>query len=188
MVPEERPSASEAPVAPEGEAASPPAARSPPPIVEDWETRFKYLFADFENFRRRAERERDGSRREAEAELLRRLIPLYEGFEQARVATEKLPHPEALRQGLELIAREWQLFFEGVGFASVARVGEPFRADEHEAVGELPAAAERPDGAVAEVIQQGYRFRGGLLRPAKVLVARAGSEGVSPAASEQSSA
>ncbi len=188
MVPEERPSASEASAPAEAEAAPPPVAESSSPSVEDWETRFKYLFADFENFRRRAERERDGFRREAEAELLRRMIPLYEGFEQARAAAETLPHPEALRRGLELIAREWQLFFEGVGFAAVARVGEPFRADEHEAVGEIPAAADRPDRAVAEVIQQGYRFRGGLLRPAKVIVARAGSEGGSPAASEQSSA
>ena len=55
----------------------------------------------------------------------------------------------------------------------MAAVGRPFRPEEAEAVGEVPADARHPDGSVAEVVQQGYRFYGGLLRPAKVIVARA---------------
>jgi molecular chaperone GrpE len=140
--------------------------------ASDWETRYKYLLADFENFRRRTERERAGARVDAEAVLLRRLIPLVEGFQSAEAAGRTLPPSDPLRRGLELLGRELNSFLKSIGFAPVARIGEPFRPEEHEAVGETAAVIDVDDGHVAEIVQQGYRFQGGLLRPAKVLVAR----------------
>lgn len=164
----------------EGDAGSPPPATPPvgsgPPVATDaadWETRFKYLLADFDNFRRRTERDRAGARIEAEGALLRRLIPLVEGFRQAEAAGRSLPASDPLRRGLELLGHELETTLRSVGFAATAEVGEPFRPEEHEAVGEVPAPKGVPEGAIAEIVQQGYRFQGGLLRPAKVLVARA---------------
>ncbi|MCI4352392.1 MAG: nucleotide exchange factor GrpE [Thermoplasmata archaeon] len=159
--------------------ATPPAAS---PAPSDWETRFKYLLADFDNFRRRSERERAGTRREAEADLLRRLIPLVEGFQKAESAGKSLPSSDPLRRGLELLGRELGAIFESLGFSPVARVGETFRSEEHEAVGEAVGTQDVADGEIAEVVQQGYRFQGGLLRPAKVLVARAPKGAETPAA------
>ena len=140
---------------------------------EDWATRYKYLFADFENFRRRVDRERESSSRQVRAALLRELLPLYEAFHFAFEAAARLPAGDPLRGGLESLAREWQTFLKNEGVDPVARVGEPFQAEVHEAVGELPAGEGRAEGSVGEVVQQGYRFFGGLLRPAKVIVARA---------------
>jgi molecular chaperone GrpE len=158
------------------EPEAPPSAPSDAPAetdTVDWETRFKYLLADFDNFRRRTERERAGLRREAEATLLRRLIPWVEGIQTAEAAAARThPATDPLRRGIELLGRELDALLDSVGFAPVARVGEPFRAEEHEAVGETADAKGLPDGGIAEVVQQGYRFQGGLLRPAKVLVAR----------------
>jgi len=151
----------------------PEATPAVPPETEDWETRFKYLLADFDNFRRRTERDRAGARLEAEASLLRRLIPLVEGFQKAEGAGKSLPASDPLRRGLELLGREVDAVLGSVGFAPVAHVGEPFRSEEHEAVGEALNSTDAGDGEVAEIVQQGYRFQGGLLRPAKVLVARA---------------
>jgi molecular chaperone GrpE len=139
----------------------------------DWESRFKYLLADFDNFRRRTERDRAANRIEAEANLLRRLIPLVEGFQNAEASGRSLPQSDPLRRGIELLGHELEGILRSVGFAPVARVGETFRHEEHEAVGEVVGPKNIPDGAVAEIVQQGYRFQGGLLRPAKVLVARA---------------
>ena len=138
----------------------------------DWESRFKYLLADFDNFRRRTERDRAGARSEAEGALLRRLIPLVEGFRQAEAAGRTLPASDPLRRGLELLGHELEAVLRSVGFAPTAAVGEPFRPEEHEAVGEIEAPKGVSEGAVAEIVQQGYRFQGGLLRPAKVLVGR----------------
>src|SRR5579859_225320 len=164
-----------------------PAAEKVPPAPpepsepSDWEIRFKYLLADFDNFRRRTERDRVGIRVEAEANLLRRLIPLVEGFQNAEAAGRSLPPTDPLRRGLELLGHELGSVLKFLTFAPVAHVGEPFRPEEHEAVGEADASTAVADGDVAEIVQQGYRFQGGLLRPAKVLVARAARETGAPA-------
>jgi len=161
----------------------PAAAAKEPAELLDWEARFKYLLADFDNFRRRTERDRAGIRAEAEANLLRRLIPIAEGFQNAEEAGESLPPSDPLRRGLELLGHELDAVLQSVGFAPVAQVGEPFRHEEHEAVGEIVGPKNVGDGDIAEIVQQGYRFQGGLLRPAKVLVARATKGGDTPSTS-----
>jgi molecular chaperone GrpE len=139
---------------------------------EDWATRYKYLQADFENFRRRTEREKESASRQTRARLLQELLPIYEAFHFARDAFERLPPHDPLRQGLDLLHREWQRFLKHEGVEAVARPGEAFLPEVHEAVGEVPVSEEHPEGTLVEVVQQGYRFFGGLLRPAKVIVAR----------------
>ncbi len=159
---------------------TPPEPETPRPAEEDWASRFKYLLADFENYRKRVDRERDQARRVARTEVLRILLPIWESSERAREAAKRLPARDPLRAGLDLLATEWERFFERQRVEPVARVGEPFRSDEHEAVGEVPATEKTPDGAVAEVVQQGYRSEDGLVRAAKVVVARRPIESPEP--------
>lgn len=159
-----------------GEPARTPAASSTGP-PEDWATRYKYLLADFENFRRRVERDRESISRQARAGMVRELLPILEAFRTARESLTHLPLTDPVRKGLDLLEREWTTFLKHEGVEPVATIGRPFRAEEAEAVGEVPATAAHSDGTVAEVVQQGYRFFGGLLRPAKVVVARAAAGG-----------
>jgi molecular chaperone GrpE len=149
-----------------------PATTSPTEPVEDWANRYKYLLADFENYRRRADRDRESITRQSRGGMLRELLPILEAFRAARKAADGLPASDPLRQGFDLLDREWMTFLKHEGVEPVARVGAPFRSDESEAVGESPVGPTAPEGAIAEVVQQGYRFFGGLLRPAKVIVAR----------------
>jgi molecular chaperone GrpE len=161
--------------------APPPTAPAPPSEpAEDWETRFKYLLADFENFRRRASKDRETATRQARAALVRELLPLLEAFRAATGSVAHLPASDPLRRGFELLGREWEAFLKREGVEPVAEVGRPFLADEAEAVGEAPADPTAPDGTVREIVQQGYRFYGGLLRPAKVIVARVKSSKRAP--------
>ena len=143
------------------------------PPSEDWATRYKYLLADFDNFRRRVERDRESISRQARAGMLRELLPIIEAFRVARESLGHLPLTNPTRQGLDLLDREWTTFLKHEGVEPIVTVGRAFRAEEAEAVGEAPADPAHPDGSVAEVVQQGYRFFGGVLRPAKVVVARA---------------
>ncbi len=170
--------------APEGAEPARAGASEEEARTEDWETKFKYLFADFENFRRRAERERETLTRQARGSLLRELLPIVEGFQAAQAARNHLPASDPLRHGMDLLEREWLKFLKHQGVEPVAVVGEPFRADEAEAVGESAPREGVAPGAVAEIVQQGYRFFGGLLRPAKVIVAREPSPATAPAVEE----
>jgi len=164
-------------------AAPPPGVEPPVAPAEDWSTRYKYLLADFENYRRRTERERESITRSARGALIRELLPILEAFRSAREAVQKLPTDDPVRHGLELLDRAWMTFLKHEGVTPVAEVGQPFRSEEAEAVGEAPPGPGMSEGAVVEVVQQGYRFYGGVLRPAKVVVARS-----APAASESSAA
>ncbi|MCI4350994.1 MAG: nucleotide exchange factor GrpE [Thermoplasmata archaeon] len=140
---------------------------------EDWANRYKYLLAEFDNYRKRGERERESVRRIAEGRVLKAILPLYESFVNARVAAEKLlPSTDPMRKGLRLLAAEWNAFLDAQGIDLVVRPGMMFRPEEQEAVGDAPVSPDHPEGTVVEVVQQGYRFAGGLLRPAKVIVAR----------------
>ncbi len=104
--------------------------------------------------------------------MLRELLPIIEAFRAARDSIGKLPSDDPVRRGMELLDREWSTFLRHEGVEPVAKVGSPFRPDEAEAVGEGFVPHGTPDGSVVEVVQQGYRFFGGLLRPAKVIVGR----------------
>ncbi len=172
---------------PVSEARTPTPADPSVPVVEpteDWANRYRYLLADFENFRRRTERSREAITRQARAGVIRELLPIFEASRSARMAVATLPPSDPVRHGIELLDREWSTFLKHEGVEPIATVGEPFRPEEEEAVGEAPVSEGIAEGAVAEIVQQGYRFYGGVLRPAKVAVARmraeAGSEVARP--------
>ncbi|HEV2317490.1 MAG TPA: nucleotide exchange factor GrpE [Thermoplasmata archaeon] len=155
----------------------PPFPEEPDEPEEDWSTRYKYLLAEFDNFRKRTEREREVSRKEVRAMVLRQLLPIHEAFTHAEEAALKLPAGDPLRRGMELLVQEWKRFLTAEQFRPVARVGDRFHPDDEEAIAEIAADAEHEPGTVAEVVQQGYRSPGGLLRPAKVVVVRSKDTG-----------
>jgi molecular chaperone GrpE len=163
-------------------AKPPEPSEAPSPETEDWKTRYHYLLAEFDNYRKRTQRELRAAAVAARAELLLRVIALHDGIERAR---DHLP-PEAadLRQGLERVLENFRSLLDEEQLRPVGRVGEPFRPEEHEAVGSVPPTAQAPAGTVAAVVQEGYRGPNGLLRPAKVLVAAAPPEPTAEAREE----
>jgi len=166
-MPEEPPPAVEEEEAPE---PAVPAKPAPPP--EDWERRFTYLYSDFENFRRRTDRDRIAMRQRTQAELLKGVLPIVEAAEKAVEAVRARPPKDPLRKGVEMLEKSIGSFLSEQGVEQVGTAGESFRPEEHEAVAEAAPTEDVPEGHVAEVVQRGYRFPGGLLRPAKVVVAR----------------
>ncbi len=125
------------------------------------------LRADFDNFRKRMEREREEVRRFALAEPIRELLAVVDNLERAAVAQGK---PEDLRRGVEMIARQLADTLRRFGLAEVRALGAPFDPNVHEAV----AREESPKVAMPTVIdelQRGYLLHDRLLRPAMVRVA-----------------
>jgi molecular chaperone GrpE len=161
------------------------APESPAEKKPDWENSYKYLMADFENFRRRVEREREKAVNSATGKLLLRIIDLHDGVERAAAS---LPaDATVIREGLNLLTRNLEALLKDEKIERLARVGETFAIDVHEAVGKVPPTADAPEGTVAVIVQQGYRGPGGILRPARVLVAdESAAQGKGPVKEDES--
>ena len=116
---------------PDSEPADPsvdtPAPTAPVPEAggsDDWATRYKYLYADFENYRRRAERERENLSRQVRGAMIREMLPILEAFRAGRDAAARLPADHPLRKGLDLLEREWATFLKHL---SLIHISEPTR-------------------------------------------------------------
>jgi molecular chaperone GrpE len=130
--------------------------------------------ADFENFRKRVERDRQQASLEAKATIFRELIPTLDNLESALKAGGDA---DALRTGVELTRRELLGILENHGIVAEDPTGGPFDPERHQALSHeaVPGFA---DGTVVEVFRKGYRLKDRLLRPALVKVAKeADSEG-----------
>ena len=124
--------------------------------------------ADFENYRKRIERERQEDRRHGTARLIEDLLPVLDAFERAIKAHDDPAYEEYLK-GLELIYRQLSDMLSRHGLERIAAAGKPFDPHYHQAI-ERVESDEFPDGTVVEVLQDGFSFHGRVLRPSIVRV------------------
>ena len=128
--------------------------------------------ADFENYRRRVERDRGAAAAEAEAAILREVLGTVDNLERALAAAGT---DSGLREGVALTLRELLALLESLGVAAVDPLGQRFDPALHQAILHEPAPGFEP-GTVAEVFRKGYAYKDRLLRPALVKVASGGTE------------
>lgn len=127
--------------------------------------------AEFENFRKRAEREKTDFFRYALSDTLRELLPVLDNFERA-ISIEYGP-VEDFRQGVEMIHKQLSETLTRTGLETIDPLGEPFDPTYHEAIARDEKSDEEPN-TVTEVLQKGYLLHERLLRPALVRVAAGG--------------
>jgi molecular chaperone GrpE len=134
--------------------------------------RYVRLYADFENFKKRAARERDDVRRAAAEGVLQRLLPVLDTFEMAmQAAAQPTVNLETLKAGVSMIQGQLRNAVGEYGVEEINAVGQPFDPLIHEAVSEQESN-EVPPGQVVAQSRKGYRVKDRLLRPASVVVAR----------------
>jgi len=124
--------------------------------------------ADFENYRRRVERDRDVAARQAKRELLLALVDLADGFDRALVHIDE--SPDSVAAGLHGMQRRLSSLLEAEGVKGFESVGHRFDPTRHEAM----ATVRDFDGAAGTVVDEagrGYLWNDELLRPARVRVA-----------------
>jgi molecular chaperone GrpE len=134
--------------------------------------------ADFDNFRKRTERERSETYSRALAEVMRRLLPVLDNLQRALdaervVEVKKSDEFRHFLQGVELINRQLGGVLESLGVEAVPTVGELFDPHVHEAVATEETSEVEPD-TITQEMQRGYRLGDKLLRPAMVKVATRG--------------
>ena len=139
-----------------------------PPQDAHLKERLVRLQADFENFKKRIERERLDHLRQATSELVLRLLPVLDNLERALASARPAAGAEAITEGVALIQRQLLAELDKEGLKPMESVGEPFDPLRHEAVA-TGVSATVPN-TVTEEFQRGYFFHGRVLRPAMVRV------------------
>lgn len=125
--------------------------------------------ADFDNYRKRIEKERVEDSRRATARVIEGLIPVIDGFEHALAAHREAEY-ENYRKGFELIYKQLLDNITKLGAERIEPLGKSFDPHLHQAV-DRAETTEHEDGTILQVFQPGYVFHGRVLRPAMVRVA-----------------
>jgi molecular chaperone GrpE len=128
--------------------------------------RLARLQAEFENARKRAEKEKADFKDYAVGSVVEQFLPVLDNFELALKSTGSL---DQLRAGVDLIVKQMEEILRGLQVQPVSTVGEEFDPRQHEAMGSVERE-DLPDQHVAEEVRRGYRLREKLLRPALVRV------------------
>jgi molecular chaperone GrpE len=125
--------------------------------------------ADFDNYRKRIEKERADDSKRATARVVESLIPIIDGFEQALAAHREAEY-ENYRKGFELIYKQLVENVSRLGVERTDPLGKQFDPHLHQAM-DRTETLQQEDGTILQVFQPGYVFHGRVLRPAMVRVA-----------------
>ena len=155
---------------PAAEAPAPPAGQGDAAELATTRDKLLRLAAEFDNYRKRVERERGESFIRAQAQLMERLLEPLDDLQRIADFDPETTPSGALHEGAEMVERKLLRAMEAAGLEEVEAEGKAFDPTVHEALTTVPAATPEEDDTVAQVYRKGYRFKGVLLRPAQVVV------------------
>ncbi len=139
---------------------------------ENWE-RLLRTTADFDNYKKRAAREKQDAIRFANENLLEKLVPVLDSFDMALAATQnnQTDVAQSLRTGITMVQQQLRSALTDAGLEEVDASGKVFDPNLHEAVSQQERA-DLPEGQVVQQLRKGYKLRERLLRPATVVVSK----------------
>ena len=139
---------------------------------EHWDSLLRTT-ADFDNFKKRAARERQEAIKYANESLLQKLIPILDNFDMAlnAAANAKEGAAQSLQTGVNMILTQFRNALTEAGLEEIDAAGKTFDPNFHEAVSQQETA-DVPEGQVVQQLRKGYKLRDRLLRPATVIVAK----------------
>jgi len=139
---------------------------------ENWE-RLLRTTADFDNFKKRAAREKIEAAQYASYSLLQKVLPVLDNFEMALAAAQNAKGDKlaSLESGVLMIQQQLKSALVETGLEEIDAAGKPFDPNFHEAVSQQESA-EVEEGQVLQQLRKGYKFKDRLLRPATVIVAK----------------
>ena len=162
--------------------AQPQTPQEEPAPQPDYYEKYVRLSADFENFRKRTEREKAALLAYGKKDFVEKLLPAYEVMlrQQAHMQKEEADEKgstqmQSLRAGLNMVLGELKKAFAAEWIEKLDVVGKPYDPQTSEAIALVPAPADK-DGQVLEEVQMGFSMEGKILRPARVVVGKAEEE------------
>ena len=138
--------------------------------LAEWKDRAMRASADFDNYRKRAVKERDEAAGRGQAQAFERILDVIDDLARVAHLDPAKTSAEALHEGMLNIERKFLRTLDSAGLEQIDPTGQPFDPKMHEAVSTMPAPSEEADQTVGATFQKGYRYKGVLLRPARVVV------------------
>ena len=139
--------------------------------LEEVRAALQRVQADFINYKRRSDQEREDMVKHLNAGLISKLLPVLDDFRMALDHAPGGPDGKAWAEGVSLINRKLLGILESEGTMVIVADGEEFDPSQHEALG-FAESTTHPEGRVVSVVRQGYSLNGRVLRPAQVILAR----------------
>jgi molecular chaperone GrpE len=136
----------------------------------EWKDKYLRLYAEFDNFRQRTSREKLALVGTATEGLMSELLPVVDDFERSLKAMETARDVESLREGVDLVYQKLMKVLARKGLKAMESIGQPFDAELHEAITQIPAPAEEQKGHVLDEIEKGYSLNEKTIRFAKVVI------------------
>jgi molecular chaperone GrpE len=137
--------------------------------ADDYLRRLQYLQADFENYRKRVEKEMSDNRQFGNQRLLSDLIVVNDELELALREAEESKESPTIVEGVGMVHKRLQTLLSKEGVEKIRSLGARFNPDLHDAA--LRVQSDKDDGTIVEEIRQGYTLKGKVLRPSIVKVA-----------------
>jgi molecular chaperone GrpE len=132
--------------------------------------RFLRLYAEFENYRRRSNKERLDIIATANAGLLKDLLPIMDDFDRAITNNATATEIDSVKEGFNLIFNKFKSTIESKGVKQMEAKGQPFDSELHEAIANVPVTDEDQKGKVIDDVEKGYILGEKVIRFAKVVV------------------
>ncbi|MBI3556506.1 MAG: nucleotide exchange factor GrpE [Deltaproteobacteria bacterium] len=136
--------------------------------LKDQQNKYLYLYADFENYKKRAIKERSDLLKFGHESLSREILQVADNLDRALEHTEKV---DALVSGIKMVNQQLKDTLGKFGVTPVTSLGQKFDPELQEAVSQEKGTNSQEDGTVIREHQKGYTLHGRLLRPARVVVA-----------------
>ena len=137
-------------------------------LLKEKEERYLRMYAEFENYKKRTEKEKQNTALYAKADVVEMLLPVIDSMENA-ITIETAD--ENLKQGISLMFEQIKIFLEKNGVEEIGKVGEEFNPELHDAIS-IQEVENANSGEIISVFRKGYKIKDRIIRHAMVIVAK----------------
>jgi len=138
--------------------------------VAELNDKYLRLFAEFDNFKRRTQKERVELLQTAGKDVVVSLLPVLDDFERAIKATENTTEVAPVREGIVLVQTKLKSILNQKGLKEIESINTEFNTDLHEAITQIPSPTDEQKGKVIDELEKGYTLNDKVVRFAKVVV------------------
>ncbi len=138
--------------------------------LEEYKDKYLRLYSEFENFRRRTNKEKYEVISTANERLLIDIIPIVDDFERAEKSFKDAKDLKAIKEGVDLIYNKLLKTLESKGVQKMKSQGEALDTEKHEAITQIPVDDKKKKGKIVDVIEEGYTLHDKVIRYAKVVI------------------